>query len=67
MKDLLNIFKQQTEAEEFDKIRIGLASPQIIRSWSYGEVKKPCVSCGAYLVPKIIAFTYWSILRYDAA
>jgi len=41
MKDLLNIFKQQTEAEEFDKIRIGLASPQIIRSWSYGEVKKP--------------------------
>ncbi|PWR00056.1 DNA-directed RNA polymerase subunit beta' [Leucothrix pacifica] len=41
MKDLLNIFKQQTEAEEFDRIRIGLASPQIIRSWSYGEVKKP--------------------------
>ena len=41
MKDLLNIFKQQTETEEFDKIRIGLASPQIIRSWSYGEVKKP--------------------------
>jgi len=41
MKDLLNIFKQQTEAEEFDRIRIGLASPQIIRSWSFGEVKKP--------------------------
>ncbi|WP_022954418.1 DNA-directed RNA polymerase subunit beta' [Leucothrix mucor] len=41
MKDLLNIFKQEKEAEEFDRIRIGLASPQIIRSWSYGEVKKP--------------------------
>ena len=41
MKDLLNIFKQQTEMEEFDAIRIGLASPETIRSWSYGEVKKP--------------------------
>ncbi|PID44253.1 MAG: DNA-directed RNA polymerase subunit beta' [Proteobacteria bacterium] len=41
MKDLLNIFKQQTEVEEFDRIRIGLASPEIIRAWSYGEVKKP--------------------------
>jgi len=41
MKDLLNIFKQQTEVEEFDAIRIGLASPETIRSWSYGEVKKP--------------------------
>ena len=41
MKDLLNIFKQQTETEEFDAIRIGLASPEVIRSWSYGEVKKP--------------------------
>ena len=41
MKDLLNIFKQQTESEEFDAIRIGLASPEVIRSWSFGEVKKP--------------------------
>ncbi len=41
MKDLLNIFRQQTETEEFDAIRIGLASPEMIRSWSYGEVKKP--------------------------
>ncbi len=41
MKDLLNIFKQQKEVEEFDAIRIGLASPETIRSWSYGEVKKP--------------------------
>ncbi|RMD79202.1 MAG: DNA-directed RNA polymerase subunit beta' [Gammaproteobacteria bacterium] len=41
MKDLLNLVKQQSQAEEFDAIRIGLASPQKIRSWSYGEVKKP--------------------------
>ncbi len=41
MGDLLNIFKQQKDTEEFDAIRIGLASPEVIRSWSYGEVKKP--------------------------
>ena len=41
MKDLFNLFKQQTKAEDFDAIRIGLASPDKIRSWSFGEVKKP--------------------------
>lgn len=41
MKDLLNLLKQQGQTEEFDAIRIGLASPEKIRSWSYGEVKKP--------------------------
>ncbi|MFN4262829.1 MAG: DNA-directed RNA polymerase subunit beta' [Thioalkalivibrionaceae bacterium] len=41
MKDLLNLFKQQTQTEEFDAIRIGLSSPEQIRSWSFGEVKKP--------------------------
>ncbi|MFL2553791.1 MAG: DNA-directed RNA polymerase subunit beta' [Candidatus Rariloculaceae bacterium] len=41
MKDLLRLFKQQTPVEDFDAIRIGLASPDMIRSWSYGEVKKP--------------------------
>ena len=41
MKDLLKLFKQQTPVENFDSIRIGLASPEMIRSWSYGEVKKP--------------------------
>ncbi len=41
MKDLLNLLKQQTQTEDFDAIRIGLASPEMIRSWSYGEVKKP--------------------------
>jgi DNA-directed RNA polymerase subunit beta' len=41
LKDLLRIIKQQGQALEFDAIRIGLASPDMIRSWSYGEVKKP--------------------------
>jgi DNA-directed RNA polymerase subunit beta' len=41
MKGLLDLFKQVTQDEEFDAIKIGLASPEKIRSWSYGEVKKP--------------------------
>ncbi|WP_101760304.1 DNA-directed RNA polymerase subunit beta' [Oceanicoccus sp. KOV_DT_Chl] len=40
MKDLLNLLKKD-QNDEFDSIRIGLASPEMIRSWSYGEVKKP--------------------------
>ncbi|MFZ1830775.1 MAG: DNA-directed RNA polymerase subunit beta' [Candidatus Competibacteraceae bacterium] len=41
MKDLLNPFKTFDELEDFDAIRIGLASPEMIRAWSRGEVKKP--------------------------
>jgi DNA-directed RNA polymerase subunit beta' len=41
MKDLLKLFRQQTVVEDFDSIRIQLASPEMIRSWSFGEVKKP--------------------------
>ena len=41
MKDLLKLLKQQGQEEEFDSITIGLASPGKIRSWSFGEVKKP--------------------------
>ncbi|EKD75287.1 MAG: DNA-directed RNA polymerase, beta' subunit [uncultured bacterium] len=42
MKDLLHLLKLQgNQFEEFDAIRIGLAPPDMIRSWSYGEVKKP--------------------------
>ncbi|CAC9957970.1 DNA-directed RNA polymerase beta' subunit (EC 2.7.7.6) [uncultured Gammaproteobacteria bacterium] len=41
MKDLLNILKSQNKEQDFDAIRVGLASPEKIRSWSYGEVKKP--------------------------
>ena len=40
MKDLLNLLSRE-KSEDFDAIRIGLASPEMIRSWSYGEVKKP--------------------------
>src|SRR6202521_5641925 len=41
MKDLLKLFRQHAPVEHFDSIKIGLASPDMIRSWSYGEVKKP--------------------------
>jgi DNA-directed RNA polymerase subunit beta' len=41
LKDLLQILKQQNKEQNFDSIRVGLASPEKIRSWSYGEVKKP--------------------------
>ena len=41
MKDLLDLFKSHAHVEDFDAINIGLASPEKIRSWSYGEVKKP--------------------------
>ena len=41
MKDILQQFKQQEQIDEFDNVFIGLASPEKIRSWSYGEVKKP--------------------------
>ena len=41
MRDLLKLFKQHAPVEHFDSIKIGLASPEMIRAWSYGEVKKP--------------------------
>ena len=43
MKALLDLFNplQTAGIEEFDAIKIGIASPETIRSWSYGEVKKP--------------------------
>ncbi|MFT3754333.1 MAG: DNA-directed RNA polymerase subunit beta' [Pseudoxanthomonas sp.] len=41
MKDLLNLFNQQRTPVDFDAIKIALASPDLIRSWSFGEVKKP--------------------------
>ncbi|PYE78098.1 DNA-directed RNA polymerase subunit beta' [Xylophilus ampelinus] len=41
MKSLLDLFKQFTPDEHFDAIRIGMASPEKILSWSFGEVKKP--------------------------
>ncbi len=41
MRDLLKIHKLEQKEQDFDAIRVGLASPEKIRSWSYGEVKKP--------------------------
>ncbi|WFM71049.1 DNA-directed RNA polymerase subunit beta' [Halomonas sp. CKK8] len=41
MKDLVKVLKSQSQSDEFDAIKITLASPDMIRSWSYGEVKKP--------------------------
>ena len=41
MKDLLNLFRHQNHENEFDAIRISLTSPEKVRSWSFGEVKKP--------------------------
>ena len=41
MKELLQLFKQPGHTQDFDAIKVGLASPEMIRSWSWGEVKKP--------------------------
>ena len=41
MNGLLNLYKQISTDEQFDAIKIGIASPDKIRSWSYGEVRKP--------------------------
>ena len=41
MKELMNIFGQSTGTQSFDQIRISIASPERIRSWSFGEIKKP--------------------------
>jgi DNA-directed RNA polymerase subunit beta' len=42
MQDLLNLFKQPNQVnDDFDSIRVTIASPEKIRSWSFGEVKKP--------------------------
>ena len=41
MNELMNIFGQVTGTQSFDQIRISIASPERIHSWSYGEIKKP--------------------------
>ncbi|NYT75892.1 DNA-directed RNA polymerase subunit beta' [Alcaligenaceae bacterium] len=41
MKALLDLFKQVSQDDQFDAIKIGIASPEKVRSWSYGEVRKP--------------------------
>ncbi|MBR46953.1 MAG: hypothetical protein CMM31_10840, partial [Rhodospirillaceae bacterium] len=41
MSELINLFGPVSSAQQFDKIQISIASPEKIRSWSYGEIKKP--------------------------
>ncbi|MBZ0325030.1 MAG: DNA-directed RNA polymerase subunit beta', partial [Alphaproteobacteria bacterium] len=41
MNELMKVFGQVGAAQSFDEIRISIASPERILSWSYGEVKKP--------------------------
>ena len=41
MNELMRIFEPQTGAQRFDQIQISIASPERIRSWSFGEIKKP--------------------------
>ncbi len=41
MNELMNIFGQVSGPQSFDQIRISIASPERIHSWSYGEIKKP--------------------------
>ena len=40
-QEIMNLFSPQTPAQVFDQIRISIASPEKILSWSYGEIKKP--------------------------
>ncbi len=41
MRDIFNLFRQADAVDDFDSIRVSIASPEKIRSWSFGEVKKP--------------------------
>ena len=41
MNELMKVFGQSTGPQSFDEVRISLASPERIRSWSFGEIKKP--------------------------
>ena len=41
MNELTKIFGQQNSIATFDQLRITIASPERIRSWSFGEIKKP--------------------------
>ena len=40
-QEVMNLFNPQAPAQTFDSIRISLASPEKIQSWSFGEIKKP--------------------------
>ena len=40
-QEIVNLFSPQVQQQNFDQIRIGIASPEKILSWSFGEIKKP--------------------------
>jgi len=40
-KELTNLFKKNINKDNFNNIKISLASPEKIKSWSFGEIKKP--------------------------
>ena len=61
MKDLLKLFKQQAPVEHFDSIKIGLASPEMIRAWSYGEVQE----ARDHQLPHLQAGARRPVLRQD--
>ena len=69
MKDLLQILKQQNKEQDFDAIRVGLSSPEKIRSWSFGEVKKPetIMLEGLLRISKIDQKDYFSQLMATGA
>ncbi len=61
MKDLIKFLKAQTKTEEFDAIKIALASPDMIRSWSFGEVKsqKPLTTVRSNLNVMVFLCAYF--------
>ena len=61
MKDLYGLLKSQSQSEDFDSIRIALASPEMIRSWSHGEAEKARDD----QLPDLQAGAGWPVLRQD--
>jgi hypothetical protein len=61
MNELMKILGQTGQAVTFDQIKITMASPEQIRSWSYGEIKKP----GNHQLPHLQAGAGWAFLRAD--
>ncbi len=41
MNELMKVFGQVSGTQRFDQLRIAIASPERIRSWSFGEIRKP--------------------------
>ena len=63
-KELSNLFKSEiTDSQNFNSIKITLASPEKIKSWTYGEIKKPKTEITELLdLKKMVCFVreFWS-------